>query len=205
MNRRLAVSAGISLVVLVAAVLAGFGGGLFPSSVDDKEIPTANPLTETTSLETDAGEPFQTASIEVELVDWNQWPATDEPVGVEVSAEARGYTRLSYDDLRLCAYNENGTVLFGKTVGSLHSPASGTFYRVHTVNMTTATTPAYVTVDHPGLRNDTRVAIDVLTWDDETGRLDQHTSDSQQSLAETFGGLQDEFPFPRTHEVGRCG
>jgi hypothetical protein len=191
-------------VVLVAAVLTGFGGGIFLSNVDEKETPTANPQTET-GPETDAGEPFKTASITVELVDWNQWPATDEPVGIEVTAEARGYTRLSYDGLRLCAYGENGTVLFNKTVGTLRSPDSGTFYHVHTVNMTTTTAPAYVTVDHPSLRNDTRVAVDVLTWDDETERLDQHTSDSQQSLVETFDGLQDEFPFPRTHEIGRCG
>jgi hypothetical protein len=204
MNRRLAVGVGVGIVVLVAAVLTGFGGGIFLSNVDEKETPTANPQTET-GPETDAGEPFKTASITVELVDWNQWPATDEPVGIEVTAEARGYTRLSYDGLRLCAYGENGTVLFNKTVGTLRSPDSGTFYHVHTVNMTTTTAPAYVTVDHPSLRNDTRVAVDVLTWDDETERLDQHTSDSQQSLVETFDGLQDEFPFPRTHEIGRCG
>ncbi|WP_415379435.1 hypothetical protein [Halosimplex sp. TS25] len=205
MNKRLAVGTGIGLVILVTAVLIGLGGGILPAAVDETKTPTANPSAETMKPETDAGSPYQTARVGVDLVDWDQWPAIDEPIGVNVSAEARGYTNLSYDDLRLCAYDENGSVLFAKPLGSLRSPDSGTFYRVYTVNMTTTTPPAYVTVDHPGLRNDTRVMVDVLTWDAETEQLNRRTSNNYTSLVEVINRNQDEFSFPRTHKVGRCG
>jgi len=199
MTERLVMGACLVLVILVAGIV-GLGGGVLTSVSDGEATPT-----ESRQTEPRGGEPYRTATVSVELADYDQWPATDESVDVEVRARARGYDALSYDGLRLCAYDENGTVLFGETLGPLRSPDSGEFARTYEVEMSTATTPAYVTVDHPGLRNDSRVAVDVLTWDEEMERLDQRTSDHRQPLAELFDDLQDEFAFPRSSRVGQCG
>lgn len=125
-------------------------------------------------------------------------PSEDYHVNISVHSDAFGYSNLSYDNLVLCVYDSNGTVLQSEPVGQIRSPSSGRFHEKTYVNMTFQTTPKYFLVDHPGIRTDDRVGSDIFYWDN-------NTDEWHMFYTRDFSDKEDEFEWPRTSEVGKCG
>ena len=108
------------------------------------------------------------------------------------------YDDILYEDVMFCAYDEEGAVLHSTNLGSVSSPETGEFFKAERVNMTVATVPKYLIVDHPALRNDSPFDTKVQVWNADRERY-------SPALDGGLSEIQDRFEFPRTHEPGICG
>lgn len=122
-------------------------------------------------------------------------------IAVTVEASVYGYDDLHYEDVQLCLYDENGTVVASKSIGTISARASTPEYRRDTYTVKVTGFPKYMTVDHPGLRNDSRVGVDLLIWSPRGDSGERFWNVTKAGLGE----YQDRFEFPRSDEPGECG
>lgn len=179
---------GIVVVILVAiALVFTVTGGAFDGN--------SEPATTPTSEEGQSGDP-------AELADLSLYPTvydrnTSFQTSTRISVTVYGYENLRYEDVLLCLYSQNGSVLGKESIGTIYSPDSGVYDEEMTVNISVGQRPFYFVVDHPELRNDSRLTTELRVWLPEHEAYDFRLSGLDK--------VQDEFEFPRTHEVGTCG
>lgn len=107
------------------------------------------------------------------------------------------YANLTYEDVTLCLYDADGTVLHGEILGTVETGPNAEFVALFTTDVTLDTLPTYVVVDHPDLRDPSPVRTELYEWDAERDRWNLHYDD--------LGEIQDDFEFPRRSEPGTCG
>lgn len=114
--------------------------------------------------------------------------APDQPpftAEVMVSFEWAVENSKKFDDVMLCLYREDGTVLNATNIGTFATPQT----RV-TTSITASDRPEYVVVDHPKLRENG--FVEIRFWNEEQGYYDIGTIDDI------------EFDYPRSDQVGEC-
>jgi len=111
---------------------------------------------------------------------------------IEVDTNIYGYENISYENPRLCLYDENGTVLGNESLRDIESPID----TVETVNVTVNKRPIYYTVEHPELRTDDRFQLHFRRLDEE--------DNIYRSLLYSRGEYPDSFDYPRTNQTGHC-
>jgi len=114
---------------------------------------------------------------------------------VNVNTQVYGYGGVNYNNLQLCAYDRNGTLLQREPLGTISTNPPPELYKTFRVNLTVQIRPHYLIVDHPRLRNDSRFFNQIRYWNGETYTL------TYESLDE----IQNQFEWPRTNETGTCG
>lgn len=113
---------------------------------------------------------------------------------VLVSVKIRGYPPQRFENARLCLYDEGGTVLSNESLGTIVSPQTGEFVTSYSVNVTLSQRPKYIVVDHPELRNDNRLTVEMLEWNST-----RNLWIPQDGPSLPLGN------WPRTNETGQCG
>lgn len=191
-DRRTVAVALVGTALVGVTLLAASVWGPAASGFDGKG--TVSPSPEPTETDDQAGKPARTAIVDISPRRYNE---STGDFRVDVETRVRGYENLSYEDPRLCLYDRTGAVLGNVSLWRIHSPDQGTHYERETVTTTVETRPYYVVVDHPELRNDSRFVSQTVRWlpDERTYWVERSSLDA----------VQDEFPFPRTNEVGACG
>lgn len=172
------------IIVIILVVAAG----LFLIYSEGNQGP------ESSNTESDDGKASQTALISVTPKEFNQ-AGENVSLPVDVFVQIRGYPELSYDDVQLCFYSEGGEILAQEPLGTISSPDTGQFSEYYEKSVELAQRPTYIIVDHPELRNDSRFQTEVRYWADGDRRVTYKPLDE----------IQDEFDWPRTDEVGKCG
>lgn len=172
-------------VVVVTTLIAGLSVGPIATSSPTEGTPTA-------ADQDDGANPTERARIIVspEIVTFT---GNNTTMGVEVSYDIYGYEDISYENVRLCLYDENGTVLANEPLPNISSST----YTVKTVNVTLETKPTYYIVDHPELRTDDRFGLHQAQWNEDL--------DMYQDLEFNDGQYPESFDYPRTNETGTCG
>lgn len=120
-------------------------------------------------------------------------PSGNVSVGIVVDVQIYGFDNLSYEDVQLCVFDENGTVLDNRSLGTISSPMSTR----HPFNITVRERPTYYIIHHPELRADGTIWTEDRHWDPETN--------TYYTIEEDINEYQDDFEFPRTNETGVCG
>jgi len=126
-----------------------------------------------------------------------QFNASTKTLTVEVITDVYGYEDLQYEDARLCAYDENGTVLGSAPLGRIESIGGSRQYREETITLAMETRPEYVTAYHPNFSDDPRISSEVRFWV-------ENQNVSTVRLA-PLADVQTAFEFPQTDESGTCG
>ena len=172
-------------VVLVMTLIAGLSIGPFTASSPTEGTPIAD-------NQNNGAEPTERARIIVspEAITFT---GNNTTMGVEVSYDIYGYEDISYENVRLCLYNQNGTVLANEPLPNISSPT----YTVKTVNVTLETKPTYYIVDHPELRTDDQIVLHQSRWNDDL--------DMYQDLEFNDGQYPEGFDYPRSNGTGTCG
>jgi len=187
MHRRLLF---IGVILLVTVV-----GGLLLVTGDDPTDSRMTPISDGgDSTDPSGGDSPQIARI---IISPLEVPGADGELPVEISTEIRGYDNLSYEHVRLCAYDRNGTVLDSTALWTIQSPSSGTQHYRETVNLTVEQVPKYLIIDGPNLRSDERLNMVTQEWRSE--------EETYVGLRDDLGTVQNEFEWPQTSEPGQCG
>lgn len=187
MDRRTLIGLAVVIIGITVALVTAFGlsGGPFNGG------PDAGDRTSTITPESNSGAPPALARI---AIDAEVTSRTNETVSmrIEVDTYIYGYENISYENPRLCLYDENGTVIRNESLRDIESPMEA----VQTVNVTLDERPIYYTVEHPGLRTDDRFELDYRRWDENEGLYDL--------LLYHLDEYPDTFDYPRTNQTGHC-
>jgi len=181
-RRTLLVLAGVT-IGLAAVLVAGLGLSGGGSQLGDGSA--------TTTSESNGGKPSSFARI---AINPEVTSRTNDTVSmrIEVDTYIYGYGDISYENPRLCLYDENGTVLRNESFPDIKSPME----TVHTVNVTLEEKPIYYTVEHPELRTDDRFELEFRRLDEE--------DNIYRTLYYARGDYPDTFDYPRTNQTGHC-
>lgn len=114
-----------------------------------------------------------------------------------IYGESHRIEEIHYEDVMLCLYDRNGTVLHGENLGTISMRNRTEFAERYVINVTVSKIPIYFLIDHPDLRNGSVVSTDLLEWVPDR--------DTYTPRQEGLGEIQNEFEFPRSHERGVCG
>jgi|GEM_PF-3588104 len=126
-----------------------------------------------------------------------EYVASDRSLEITVTTEIRGYENLSYENSMLCLYSQNGSQIGSEPLWTIRSPDSGTFYEQQSIEFTSIDRPAYIAIDHPNLRTDSRFVRKTWKW--------LPSREYYRGYRGTLDGIQDDFEWPRSSEPGQCG
>lgn len=116
-------------------------------------------------------------------------------MSVEIVIHEYGYNNLSYDNLTLCMYDSSGDIIQHQTFGQVGSLESNEFFEVYEFNVSVSSKPKYILVDHPELRNDSRIRNQIRVWNSGSYGIEYQESNP----------MKDDFGFPRNSEIEQCG
>jgi hypothetical protein len=178
----------ILISVAIAAII--ITGGCVQSGPSS---PAATESTTQRELTVSGGEATQQALVQISPYPLDS-SSEQFAKSVLVSVRIRGYPPQQFENTRLCLYDEGGTVLSNESLGPIVSPETGEFVTSYSVNVTLSQRPKYILIDHPELRNNNWMTVEMLEWN-STRNLWIPRDSPGLPIAN----------WPRTNETGQCG
>jgi len=182
------------LVLVIGLII--FGGAVH---LTDQWRHQNNADSSATETESDGSSAPRQASVDLSI--WRLERGETVSISIDVIVSIYGYSErdIHHENVMLCLYGENGSLLDGKQVGTVSNRdggSDGVGERI-TVNVTTRKVPSYITVDHPDFRSGGVISPPVLEWLED----DEIYSPTMQTANESL----EQFGFPRSSEPGQCG
>jgi hypothetical protein len=183
----------IKSVASAIAVLAFLVAGLF--GIMTQTGWQSDDARQTQSPTVDQG--GEAAKIAVVELSPKRYNTTTDRIAIAVTVRLRGYEEIAYRDPQLCLYDRDGQLLNSTSLPPISTRDSqdGSWHRNEMFRPETR--PWYIIVDQPRLRNDSRFVLERRVWlPDQQGYWPY-----RKGLNE----IQDNFQFPRSSTVGKCG
>lgn len=174
----------IAGMIIVSLIILGFSLPTYSNTPDDNDTCTTQEVDDR-----QGGDPGQLADISISA------PVSNGSIEyVEVQYHAYGYCDLTYDDTMLCLYDSDGSLQFSKNLGRYHSSEDEVFFNEHTATPDLEHRPKYIVVDHPELRNDSRIQLERLAWRTDYGNNKGWVPYKSEA-----------FEYPKSNKPGNCG
>jgi len=133
----------------------------------------------------------------VPIAEFDFIPVAPQVNGTNFSYDGRVRFRFTYDrerpfeDVVVCLYDENGTVLNSTTIETVQVQSD-----VHNISISSSEIPHSMVIDHPAFHQYSKEATTFM----------KHVGDGSYLLdgSGDFGEAQNAFPYPRHNETGRC-